>query len=88
LIGCYSGTRADAIASASKRLAVGKSYVDLDRGLYYRKPIGKKVTKKRQPSAPLPPRLLAHMRRWDRLGGDVAKWSAPRKVQRYGFETP
>lgn len=68
LIGCYTGTRAGAIASASKRQAVGKSYVDLERGLYYRKPIGKKATKKRQPPAPLPPRLLAHMRRWDRTG--------------------
>jgi integrase len=68
LIGCYTGTRAGAIASASKRQAIGKSYIDLERGLYYRKPIGKKATKKRQPPAPLPPRLLAHMRRWDRIG--------------------
>lgn len=68
LIGCYTGTRAGAIASASKTRAPGKSYVDLDRGLYYRKPIGKKATKKRQPPAPIPPRLLAHMRRWVRLG--------------------
>jgi integrase len=68
LIGCYTGTRAGAIASAAKVRALGKSYVDLERGLYYRKAIGKKATKKRQPPAPLPPRLLAHMRRWDRLG--------------------
>ncbi len=71
LIGFYTGTRAGAIASASKQRAIGKSYVDLARGLYYRKPIGKKETNKRQPPAPLPPRLLAHMRRWDRL--DIAK---------------
>jgi integrase len=56
------------IASASKLRAIGKSYADLERGMYYRKPIGKKATKKRQPPAPIPPRLLAHMRRWDRLG--------------------
>lgn len=68
LIGCYTGTRAGAIASASKLRAVGKSYVDLERGMYYRKAIGKKATNKRQPPAPIPPRLLAHMRRWDRLG--------------------
>jgi integrase len=60
--------RLGAIASAAKVRAPGKSYVDLERGLYYRKPIGKKATKKRPPPAPLPPRLLAHMRRWDRLG--------------------
>jgi hypothetical protein len=63
LIGCYTGTRAGAIASAAKVRALGKSYVDLERGLYYRKAIGKKATKKRQPPAPLPPRLLTHMRR-------------------------
>lgn len=68
LIGCYTGTRAGSIASASKVQAPGKSYVDLERGMYYRKPIGKAATKKRQPPAPIPPRLLAHMRRWDRTG--------------------
>lgn len=71
LIGCYTGTRAGAIASASKLRSIGKSYVDLERGMYYRKAIGKKTTNKRQPPAPIPPRLLTHMRRWDRLG--VAK---------------
>lgn len=68
LIGCYTGTRAGAIASAAKKKAEGKSFVDLVNGLYYRKAIGKKATKKRQPPAPIPPRLLAHLRRWDRLG--------------------
>lgn len=68
LIGFYTGTRAGAIASAAKVRAPGKSFVDLEHGLFYRKPIGKKATKKRQPPAPLPPRLLAHLRRWDRLG--------------------
>lgn len=64
LIGCYTGTRAGAIASASVKKETGKSFVDLDAGLYYRLAIGKQATKKQQPVAPLPPRLLAHMRRW------------------------
>jgi integrase len=68
LIGCYTGTRAGAIASAAKKRAPGKSFVDLENGVYYRKPVGKKQTNKRQPPAPIPPRLLAHLRRWDRLG--------------------
>ena len=39
------------------------------RGIFYRKPIGKRATKKRQTPAPIPPRLLAHLRRWrDRNG--------------------
>ncbi|WP_244439177.1 tyrosine-type recombinase/integrase [Bradyrhizobium genomosp. III] len=68
LIGCYTGTRAGAIASASIKQDAGKSHVDLDAGLYYRQPIGRRRTKKRQTVVPLPPRLLHHMRRWVRLG--------------------
>jgi integrase len=64
LIGLYTGTRAGAIASASPYAEPGRSYVDLARGIFYRKPIGKRATKKRQTPAPIPPRLLAHMRRW------------------------
>jgi hypothetical protein len=64
LIGLYTGTRAGAIASASPYAEVGRSYVDLERGIFYRKPIGKRATRKRQTPAPIPPRLLAHLRRW------------------------
>ena len=64
LIGLYTGTRAGAIASASPYAEPGRSYVDLERGIFYRKPIGKRATKKRQTPAPIPPRLLAHLRRW------------------------
>jgi integrase len=64
LIGLYTGTRAGAIASASPIAAVGRSFVDLDRGIFYRLVEGKPQTNKRQPPVPLPPRLLAHMRRW------------------------
>ena len=64
LIGLYTGTRAGAIASASPLAEPGRSFVDLDRGIFYRKPIGKRATKKRQTPAPIPSRLLAHMRRW------------------------
>lgn len=68
LIGLYSGTRAGAIATASPIPAIGRSYVDLDRGVYYRLARGNQATNKRQPPAPIAPRLLAHMRRWHRLG--------------------
>jgi integrase len=64
LIGLYTGTRAGAIASASPYAELGRSYVDLERGIFYRKPIGKRATKKRQTPAPIPARLLAHLRRW------------------------
>ncbi len=64
LIGLYTGTRAGAIATASPVQAVGNSYVDLQRGIFYRLAQGHIQTKKRQTPVPLPPRLLAHMRRW------------------------
>ena len=64
LIGLYTGTRAGAIATASPYREEGRSYVDLDRGIFYRKAIGRRATKKRQTPAPIPPRLLVHMRRW------------------------
>jgi hypothetical protein len=64
LIGLYTGTRAGAIASASPYAEPGRSHVDLERGIFYRKPIGKRTTKKRQTPAPIPPRLLTHWRRW------------------------
>jgi integrase len=68
LIGIYTGTRAGAIAAASPHRAEGRSFVDLEHGIFYRLAQGKRRTKKRQPPAPIPPRLLAHMRRWERLG--------------------
>lgn len=71
LIGCYTGSRAGTIASASCRQGMGRSFIDLERGIFYRKAMGKKTTKKRQTVAPLPPRLQAHLRRWVHTG--VAK---------------
>ena len=68
LIGVYTGTRAGAIATASPIPAIGRSFVDLDQGMFYRLAQGKRATNKRQPPAPLPRRLLAHLRRWQRLG--------------------
>lgn len=67
LIGLYTGTRASAIASASPIAALGRSFVDLERGIFYRLAAGRTPTKKRQPPVPLPPRLLAHLRRWHRM---------------------
>jgi integrase len=66
LIGLYTGTRAGAIATASPIAGLGSSFVDLEAGIFYRLATGKAATKKRQPPAPIPPRLLAHMRRWER----------------------
>ncbi|SCM79795.1 Phage integrase [uncultured Pleomorphomonas sp.] len=64
LIGLYMGNRAGAIAAAAMEPGLGQSFVDLEYGLYYRLAGGKRETNKRQPTAPIPDRLLAHMRRW------------------------
>jgi integrase len=64
----YTGSRAGAICSASVQPAIGRGYVDLDRGVFYRRAQGSRETKKRQPPVRLPARLLAHLRRWERLG--------------------
>jgi integrase len=68
LIGLYTGTRAGAIASSSPYRDQGHSFVDLDQGIFYRLAVGRRATNKRQTPAPVPKRLLAHMRRWVRRG--------------------
>ena len=89
LIGLYTGTRASAIASASPYRKDGHSFVDLDQGIYYRLAIGRRATNKRQTPAPIPPRLLAHMRRWVRRGivtSHFVEWQgAPVKSVKTGF---
>jgi integrase len=66
LVGLYTGTRAGAICGAALMPTIGRGYVDLDAGVFYRRAAGAKETKKRQPPVRLPPRLLAHLRRWQR----------------------
>ena len=68
LVGFYTGTRHAAICSAAFTPAIGRGYIDLDAGVFYRRPKGSKQTKKRQTPVRLPARLLAHLRRWKRLG--------------------
>jgi integrase len=68
LIGIYTGSRNGDICNASLIPSIDRGYVDLERGIFKRKADNKEETSKRQPTIPLPPRLLAHMRRWARLG--------------------
>lgn len=66
LLGAYTGTRAMAIAMASPEKKDGRAWIDLDAGLYYRLPVGRRATNKRQPPVALPSNLLSHLRRWSR----------------------
>jgi integrase len=68
LVGLYTGTRAGAICGAALLPTIGRGYVDLDKGIFVRKGLGVRETNKRQPTVDISPRLLAHMRRWKRLG--------------------
>jgi integrase len=90
LVALYTGTRSSAICRAALMPTIGRGHVDLDRGVFYRRAIGRRQTKKRQPPVRLPPRLLAHLRRWKRLGLSrkaVIEWNgAPVQSVRKGFE--
>jgi integrase len=68
LVALYTGTRASAVCGAAFERVTGAGYIDLDHGVFYRCPAGKRETKKRQPPVPLPDQLLAHLRRWKRRG--------------------
>jgi hypothetical protein len=69
LVGLYSGTRSAAICGASFQPAIGRGHVDVDKGIFVRCPKGADhESNKRQPPAPISDRLLAHLRRWNRLG--------------------
>lgn len=76
LVALYTGTRAGAIFAAALGPAEGRGWVDLDRGVFYRRAAGARETKKRQPPIRLPDPLLAHMRRWARNGQRfVVEWN-------------
>ena len=75
LVGLYTGTRASAICGAALAPTPDSGYIDLEQGVFYRRPEGEKETTKRRPTVAIPARLLAHMRRWKRLGsGYVVEW--------------
>jgi len=82
LVALYTGTRAGAVCGAAFEPIVGRGRIDLDRGVFYRRPAGQRETKKRQPPVPLPDQLLAHLRRWQRRGQRFAvEWNG-QPVQR------
>ena len=68
LVALYTGTRAGAVCAAALERVAGLGYIDLDQGIFYRRPARIAETKKRRPPVRLPRRLLAHLRRWKRRG--------------------
>lgn len=77
LFAYYTGSRIGTVLTASWHAAAGRSYIDIDRGVFYRLPEGKRETAKRQPPVRLSSRMLAHVRRWrDRklCASHVVEW--------------
>ena len=75
LVALYTGSRAQAIAQAALQKEPGRAYLDLDRGIFYRRPEGQKETSKRRPPVRVPDELLPHLKRWKRNGARyVVEW--------------
>jgi integrase len=89
LVGLYTGTRAGAICNAAFMETLGRGWIDLESGIFHRQALGAARTKKRAPTIRIPPRLLAHIRRWHRLGiakNAVVEWHGePVKKINKGF---
>ncbi|HWX89267.1 MAG TPA: hypothetical protein VNY75_03105 [Rhizomicrobium sp.] len=68
LVGLYTGSRHTDICNAALMPTIGRGYVDTETGSFRRKPDNKKETSKKQPTVPVHPKLLAHIRRWKRKG--------------------
>ncbi len=84
LVGLYTGSRASVIAKAALQRQPGCPYLDTETGIYHRRPEGERETKKRKPNVSMPPRLLAHVRRWKRLGFRYVVEFDGRPVSRVG----
>ena len=68
LVALYTGTRSDAILRLGFMPNTVGGWVDTDRGVLYRRAAGEVESKKRTPPVPIPRPLLAHLRRWERMG--------------------
>jgi integrase len=70
LIGLYTGTRPGAIKSLQWIRNTSGGWVDLDRGVVFRRAEGERVAhNKRKPPVKMARRLMAHAARWKRLDG-------------------
>ncbi|MDE0456266.1 MAG: site-specific integrase [Chromatiales bacterium] len=68
LVALYTGTRSEAILRLRFMPHTGGGHVDTEAGRIYRRGARQTETKKRQPPIPIPRKLLAHLRRWERNG--------------------
>ena len=67
LIGLYTGTRHEANLAMRWGVNSKGGWFDLDRGVMYRRGQDESDTNKRRVPAPIPERLLPHLKRWYRI---------------------
>jgi integrase len=67
----YTGTRSGAVLKLSWLASTTTGFVDLERGVLYRSGSAQRKTNKRQPPVAIPDRLLAHLKRWKRMDGNI-----------------
>ena len=68
LVALYTGTRKAAILGLRFKPHPEGGRVDTTSGRLYRRADGEAETKKRTPPIPLTPRLMAHLKRWEKEG--------------------
>lgn len=71
LIGLRTATRNGALLSLRWMPSTAGGWIDVDRGVIYRAAVGHRATKKRQPPARIPDKLMPWLRRW--RAADAAK---------------
>jgi integrase len=98
LIALYTGTRHDVILRLQWMANTRGGWFDLDAGILYRRPQDAIETNKRRTPAPVPARLMPHLRRWRRLstqyvvefnGQQIASqlrraWNGAREMAEFG----
>jgi len=67
LNGLYTGTRHEANLNMRWGVNAKGGWFDLDRGVMYRRGVGEADSNKRRVPAPIPDRLLPHLKRWRRM---------------------
>jgi integrase len=73
LLGAYTGSRPGAVLNASWRQGEGLAFVDTANEVFHRHGDGEAENSKRETTVRLSPRLLAHLRRWERLDASRAR---------------
>lgn len=68
LVALYTGTRHDAVLRLRWQPSTSGGWVDLERGIIFRRGVREAESTKRRTPVPISPRLAAHLRRWKRTG--------------------